>query len=37
MEEKQVNICLDCQNEWEENNANFCPKCGSGDFYIEEE
>lgn len=32
--EKDVNICLECNFEWEENNSLFCPKCGSGDFYI---
>lgn len=34
---ENVNICLDCGNEWEENHALYCPKCGSGDFYIADE
>lgn len=34
---EEVNICLECGYEWEENNAIMCPKCGCGDFYIEED
>lgn len=25
-------ICMDCGYEWEGNNPDWCPKCGSGDF-----
>lgn len=32
---EEINICLECDYEWEENNAISCRKCGSGDFYIE--
>ena len=32
-----MNICMECGYEWEKNKANNCPKCGSGDFYTEQE
>ena len=30
-----MNNCMECGNEWEENNAISCPRCNSGDFYTE--
>ena len=33
--EEDMNVCMNCGNEWEENNSLYCPKCKSGDFYIE--
>ena len=32
-----INECMECGYEWEERNALYCKKCGSGDFYTEEE
>lgn len=32
-----INVCMQCAYEWEKNNAICCPKCGSGDFYTEQE
>lgn len=28
----QINVCMECGYEWEENNALYCPHCHSGDF-----
>ena len=30
---KLINVCLDCNEEWEQNYAILCPYCGSADFY----
>lgn len=32
-----INTCMECANQWEENEALFCPHCGSADFYPETE
>lgn len=32
-----MNVCIECGYEWEDNNSYSCPKCGSGDFTLEEE
>lgn len=32
-----MNVCMGCGYEWENENADWCPMCSSGDFAIEEE
>lgn len=32
-----MNVCMNCGYEWEANNPDWCPMCGSGDFAVEEE
>lgn len=32
---KLINVCLDCNKEWEQNYPIMCPYCGSGDYYTE--
>ena len=30
-------VCMECGNEWEDDEPCFCPKCGSGDSHTEAE
>lgn len=32
---EDFNTCNDCGFTWQENNALYCQRCGSGDFYTE--
>lgn len=32
-----INTCMNCANQWEENQSLYCPQCGSGDFYAHTE
>lgn len=33
---KPINVCMQCGNEWEQEDADYCPQCKCGDFYTEE-
>ena len=33
----KIYVCMECGNEWEDNEPCICPKCGCADFDEEEE